>query len=185
MPSEKQLAALAGFAGAAVRSERLYGVPAELSVAQAVVESAWGAKMPANNCFGIKASAHHTASCSVTTHEVFTAAQLAEWRAKHPGRPVRLVKELGGGKQLVELDDDFASYCDLGACFEDHAAVLLEPPFRAMLDRYHQSENLFAYVHEVGKRYATDPTYGKLLLSIISGRSVQDALRAARAQAAK
>jgi flagellum-specific peptidoglycan hydrolase FlgJ len=155
MPNPKQLEALAGFAASAVRAERLYGVPAEISVAQACVESAWGARVPGNNCLGIKANSRVPGSVEVATHEC----------------------ENGERKAVTCA---FAAYPSLDACFEDHAILLSHPPYQAMLDRYHQSENLAAYIAEVARKYATDPNYAKLLLSLISMRAVQDALFAAR-----
>lgn len=160
MPTPEQLAALESFARSAVLSERRYGVPAELSVAQAVLESSWGKKTPGNNCFGIKANSRAKSSVNVATHEC-----------------------ANGERQTVTCA--FAAYDSLDACFEDHAILLSQhAPYDVMLARYQQSENLPAYIGEVAKRYATDPNYAKLILSILSMRAVQDALRAARRDAA-
>jgi flagellum-specific peptidoglycan hydrolase FlgJ len=159
MPSQKQLDALTEFASAAVRSERLYGIPAELTVAQAILESGWGTKMPGNNCFGIKANSRVHDSVAVKTHEVIDGVSEAE-------------------------TDEFAAYASLDPCFEDHAILLSQrSPYDVMLTKFQQTENLPVYVEEVATKYATDPNYAKTLLSIISMRSVQDALRVARAVA--
>jgi flagellum-specific peptidoglycan hydrolase FlgJ len=159
MPSPKQLEALAGFARAAVRAERLYGVPGELTTAQAIAESGWGARMPGNNCLGIKAHAG-VASQEFATHECENGESKAQTCA-------------------------FAAYPDLDACFEDHAILLSQRrPYDVLLTKYSQHENLPVYIEDVAKVYATDPSYAKLLLSIISMHAVQDALAAARKGAA-
>jgi flagellar protein FlgJ len=45
---------------AARASEQATGIPASITLAQAILESGWGRHMPGNNPFGIKA-AHHVA----------------------------------------------------------------------------------------------------------------------------
>ena len=53
-PSQVQF--LTAAASAAVSCEKITGVPAALTVAQAVFESGWGSHCPGCNCFGIKAN---------------------------------------------------------------------------------------------------------------------------------
>jgi len=52
-PSQQQR--LAAAAHSAVLCEQSAGLPAEITLAQWALESAWGASAPDNNCFGIKA----------------------------------------------------------------------------------------------------------------------------------
>src|SRR5262249_18117518 len=110
MLNPKQLEFLAAASRAAVRSERLYGVPAELTLAQPILESGWGAKMPGCNCFGIKASKHHPQCSIVTTQEVLTPAQYAAWKTAHPNRQSRVLETLPDGKVRIQLDDAFAAF---------------------------------------------------------------------------
>jgi flagellar protein FlgJ len=185
MLQPRQLDALNAFSRAAVRSERLYGVPAELSVAQAVLESGWGARMPSNNCFGIKASAHHPQCVTVATHEVLTPAQYEAWKRNHPGRASTVEGRLADGRLTVKLEDDFAAFDDLAACFELHAILLSqEAPYSTMLAKFQANQNYPLYVEHVAAKYATDPTYSKQLLAVASMHPVQDALEAARKGAA-
>jgi flagellum-specific peptidoglycan hydrolase FlgJ len=185
MLQRKQLDALNAFSRAAVRSERLYGVPAELSVAQAVLESGWGARMPGNNCFGIKASPNNPRRVTVATHEVFTQEQYDAWRRNHPGRASVIEERLADGRLNVRLDDDFATFDNLAGCFEAHAILLSQQaPYSTMLAKFQATENYPVYVEHVAATYATSPSYGKQLLAVASMHPVQDALEAARKGAA-
>ena len=56
-------------AAAAVASERTTGCPAELTAAQAILESGWLAHAPRFNCFGIKWRPRHTTSQVLMTTE--------------------------------------------------------------------------------------------------------------------
>ena len=50
-----QLVRLAAAANSAVLCEQSTGLPAEITVAQWAIESAWGASAPGNICVGINA----------------------------------------------------------------------------------------------------------------------------------
>jgi flagellum-specific peptidoglycan hydrolase FlgJ len=55
MTRQDQLDFIASIAPAAQASEKKYGVPASVTIAQAILESAWGKRAIGNNYFGIKA----------------------------------------------------------------------------------------------------------------------------------
>ena len=180
MLTPKQYEFLTLASRAAVHAERIYGVPAELTVAQAVLGSGWGAKTPGNNCLGILATPRHLQSVVVPTHEVFTEPQIRAWNQKHPQAPASIVSGLGDGLFRVEVEETFAAFDSLGDCFDQHAIMLSSrAPFDVMLAKLDE-DNLPAYVERVAKVYSTEPDYGRRVLAVMSMHAVQDALSAAR-----
>jgi flagellar protein FlgJ len=157
MLNPKQQDFLAAAARAAMRSERSYGVPAALTLAQAVLESGWGSKMPGNNCFGIKRAARHEQGQTFATHE-------AE-----------------NGK-LKACKAEFAAFDSLEACFEDHAILISQRrPYDSFFRKYEQDENLTRLIGEVARVYATDPAYAKKVCAVMSMEPFRRALAKAKA----
>lgn len=127
-------------------------VPASVTIAQAALESSWGARAPGMNLFGIKADASWRGPISsVPTHEVI------------------------GGKS-IEIVASFRAYSDWQGSIDDHAAFLVNNP------RYRPafaSKSGVEFADAIAKAgYATDPQYADKLKSIITGRKL-DAFDAA------
>ena len=70
MLTPAQKSALQQIAAASVVAEKKTGCPAELSAAQAILESGLLQRAPGNNCFGIKANSRAAGQQYVFTHEV-------------------------------------------------------------------------------------------------------------------
>jgi flagellum-specific peptidoglycan hydrolase FlgJ len=87
---QEQLDFIASIAPAAQASEKKYGVPASVTIAQAILESAWGKRAIGNNYFGIKARVgeavlrvhHHRVQ---PDHQAEAAGQVP--RCSHRRRP--------------------------------------------------------------------------------------------------
>src|SRR3954453_19585737 len=88
------------------RGQREFGVPASVTVAQAIQESGWGKFHlgPANNYFGIKAQ---TAGGHTTFGPIAT------------GFVVRPTKEFINGRNVI-VNARFRSYPDMGASMRGH-----------------------------------------------------------------
>ncbi len=165
-PKQSEFLALAS--SAAVAAEALSGVPAELTTAQAILESGWGRACPGNNCFGIKATPRNPRVVTVTTQEVFTQEQLANWKRHHPTKPVRIIGTVTDGRMRVELDDAFAAFDDLAACFIEHDHLLTQvEPYESALADFKAKDNLAAYIERVAVTYATDPNYAKSIFALL------------------
>lgn len=80
------------------------GVPVGVTLAQAACESAWGAKAPGNNLFGIKAD--------------------ASWRG--PITEFLTHEELNG--RWIEITGRFRAYPDFAASLVDHGRFLRDNP---------------------------------------------------------
>ncbi|WP_224371572.1 glucosaminidase domain-containing protein [Hyalangium versicolor] len=128
----------------AIRSQRATGVPASVTLAQAMLESGSGKSGLAtkgNNFFGIK----------------------GEGPAGHVTMPT---KEFLNGK-WVTVDANFRKYNTPAESFTDHGKFLRDNKRYANAFKYTNNAEQFAKeIHKAG--YATDPEYSNKLISIIS-----------------
>lgn len=153
MPNSEQLAFLKMAATAAAKCEQETGCPAELSVAQCVLESAWGTRMPGMNAFGIKATDSHAT--------------------------YQLTKEyLDGQWQTVRAA--FEAYDTLADCFIAHARLIQRGRYTDAWRDYEQRCDLDALVDGIAHIYATDPNYAAMVKQIAHEPAVAAALSAAR-----
>lgn len=165
-------------AGIAAALEKQTGCPAQLMIAQWAIESQWGAKPVGQfNFFGIKRTGRHTKWCTVTTHEVFAAAQLSAWNRQHPDGPARMIETLPGGRVRVELDDEFADYDSLEDSCADYAWLITHgEPYQQAWLRYEQDKNLRNLIGSVARTYATAPRYAEMTKEIASQTNVVEAV---------
>lgn len=156
-PSQTQFLGLA--ADAAVQSEKSTGVPAPLTLAQAIFESGWGSACPGNNCFGIKSNGRGCGTVEVPTRE-FIAGR---WT----------VQKLA-----------FERYASLIDCFVDHGWLLAHgQPYATAFAKLRAVGNVDTFILEVGGKYATAPNYGQTILNFSKSLVVVAALDKARRQA--
>jgi flagellum-specific peptidoglycan hydrolase FlgJ len=143
MPPSAFLGMLAGFAQ---DCQRKTGIPASITLAQAALESSWGARAIGNNLFGIKADKSWTGP-TVS----FQTTEHLDGKDVHP--------------VLV-----FRRYSSWLESMVDHAQFLLHN------DRYKpcfKETTGPGWARALGAAgYATDPNYTKKLLDIISGRTL-------------
>ncbi len=126
---------------AAVASNVHWRVPAAVTLAQWVVESAWGAAMPAgsNNPFGIKA-VEGQPSVETQTHEVVNG-------------------------ETVTISARFRIFDSLTQAFDEHGRLLATSShYTAAMQ---QAQNPEAFADALTGVYATDPDYGMKLKWVI------------------
>lgn len=131
---------------AAQISMRLSGVPASITLAQAILESGWGCSAlssTAHNFFGIKAT-------HMGDPETYVAMPTAEYV---------------NGKR-VTIEADFEKYPTAADCFADHAALLSQaerykPAMAANADPLRFAAELQAC------GYSTSPTYAEQLEELV------------------
>jgi flagellar protein FlgJ len=136
------------------RAARKLGVDPKVLVAQAALETGWGAGMPrqpdgsaAHNLFGIKAG--------------------AGW---HGARVSQATLENVGGV-LCREQASFRAYSSMAESFEDYTRLIAESPRYAKA--LEQAADARGYVEAVSAAgYATDPAYAQKWLSIYSGREL-------------
>lgn len=126
---------------AAKASARTTKIPPSFTVAQAALESAWGAHCPGFNLFGIKDDPSWTGP--VTT---------------------QITHEFIGGR-TIEIQAKFRAYSDWMGSITDHAQFLLANPRYRPAFAY-TTGILFAHA-VAAAGYATDPQYAAKISSII------------------
>jgi flagellar protein FlgJ len=133
-------------AQAAQACQRKTGIPASITLAQAALESSWGARAIGNNLFGIKADKSWTG----------------------PTVSFKTTEHLSG--QDVKLVDRFRAYPSWLDSMVDHALFLLKNPRYAGCFRETTGTGWAQALQAAG--YATDPDYAKKLQSIIRDRNL-------------
>jgi flagellum-specific peptidoglycan hydrolase FlgJ len=129
-------------AAGAVAGQQKYGVPASVTIAQAILESGWGKSTlatQAHNLFGIKGSG--------------------------PAGSVTMPTQEYENGHYVTIDAQFAKYDNDAQSIEGHDQLLATSGYytKAMADR--NNPNQFA--QDLTGVYATDPTYGQQLIQIM------------------
>jgi hypothetical protein len=134
-------------------SQRETGVPASVTIAQAIEESQWGDKHigDANNYFGIKA--HQLADGSIYVGPVATGWVWADTTEYENG-------------QSVQRKARFRKYASMTDSFTDHGYFLWEndiyhPAFQAETDPRKFARQIAA------AGYATDPNYANRLIALM------------------
>ena len=126
----------------AVATQRRYGVPAAVTIAQAIDESGWGQSELAtrdHNLFGIKGTGPAGADPEPT-------------QEYQDGQPVAGTAS-------------FRVYHSIAESIDDHARLLATSPYyqKSMADRQRPA----AFAASLTGRYATDPDYGEKLIDLM------------------
>lgn len=127
---------------AARASQKRWRIPASITLAQWIVESAWGAAMPpdSNNPFGIKATSSQAAVESATEEVI-------------DGKTIRIVARFRRFESITEA-------------FEQHGALLATAsPYKAAMELV---EDVERFADALTGVYATDPQYGTTLKWVIT-----------------
>jgi peptidoglycan hydrolase-like protein with peptidoglycan-binding domain len=130
---------------AAQVSQRQWGIPASVTLAQWALESAWGSRMPpgSNNPFGIKAR-RGDPSVSTGTDEVIN------------GRRIR-------------IRAGFRAFASIADAFDHHGRLLATGrPYRNARGALPDPD---AFADALTGVYATDPSYGRKLRSLMGANS--------------
>jgi LysM repeat protein len=137
---------IGSIAGAAVDSAYQTGVPASVTIAQAILESYWGSSRlahDANNYFGIKAQTRGGSAGSI---------RLDVW-------------EVIGGRNVVQ-SQAFRAYNSIAESFVDHGLFFLENGRYASAMAVKDDAKQFAVqINRDG--YATDPAYASKLIGLM------------------
>jgi flagellum-specific peptidoglycan hydrolase FlgJ len=126
----------------AIAAQQLYGVPASVTIAQAIDESAWGQSTLAahgHNLFGIKGTGP-------------------------AGTDTLPTREFLNG-QWVSVSSSFRVYHNIAESIADHAKLLATSGYytHAMADRLDPD----AFANDLTGIYATDPNYGANLIALM------------------
>jgi hypothetical protein len=152
---DAQAAAIVGHYGelpppvieAAEASQKRWSVPAPVSLAQWVVESAWGASMPpgSNNPFGIKAVENQPA-VETETHEVVNG-------------------------ETIAITAKFRVFLSIAVAFDEHGRLLASSSHYTTAMQ--QKDNPEAFADALTGVYATDPDYGMKLKWVMQNYNLE------------
>ena len=136
---------IALFGPVAQASMRETGVPASVTLAQAILETGWGGSTigSAKNLFGIKGTGP-------------------------AGKTVVNTQECYDGKTYVTIKDGFKMYNTWQESIDDHARLVSGGRYKSAWDNYQQTKDADAFargIHQAG--YATSPTYASSLISLM------------------
>lgn len=143
MASQLQMAWLKSMVAPAQMAQRKYGVPASVTLAQCILESAWGKSQLARRCknyFGIKA-------VQGDAYEQFTT------------------REVVSGRSVAELAR-FAKYPSAIESFEAHGHLLATAARYSLAMEFAHSAAAFCAGLQVGG-YSTEPNYAHELMALI------------------
>jgi len=127
--------------------QRTSGIPASFTIAQAALETGWGARVRGNNLFGIKAdTAWKGPTVDVPTHEVIKGTRIA-------------------------ITDKFRAYPSWSDSIQDRAQFFLRNPRYARCFNEKTGAGWARAVAAAG--YATDPNYAATLIAVMDGRQLQ------------
>jgi flagellar protein FlgJ len=151
------------YAGMALTTENKYRIAATFTLAQAALESGWGAHAPGLNFFGIKASAATPAQDKqlLRTTEVFADA-------KQGGRfpQVISITKRDDGKYLYTVMDWFRKYATAEESFNDHAQFFFDNKrYAAALEVRDDAREFAKAIAKAG--YATATNYAQTLIQMI------------------
>lgn len=130
---------------AAKKSEKETGVPASVTVAQAILESGWGeAHMgDANNYFGIKAQVRN---------------RKVEFGDVARGYVNKITKEYDKNGRAYTVVAHFRAHKSMADSFLDHGLFVTSKRYRKALDAYAKSKDADEFAHGLQRAgYATDP----------------------------
>ncbi|HEY3063249.1 MAG TPA: glucosaminidase domain-containing protein [Chloroflexota bacterium] len=137
---------IASIAEAAVSSRDQTGVPASVTIAQAILESFWGSSRlarEANNYFGIKAQTR-VGSAGVVWFDVW---------------------EVIGGRNMMR-SEPFRAYNSIAESFVDHGRFFLENGrYSGAMASRDDAQQFAREVNRAG--YATDPAYAGKLIALM------------------
>lgn len=153
----------------AARAEQVkWRIPMSTSMAQWAVESAWGKRVPpgSNNPFGVMARCKGPRGSAgfaldgtpiephvaITTHEVIN------------GKRIKCVRPLRAFASLEDAFDRHGELLRTGAPYAEARLCLRAEPWT--------EGAVEAFTVKMASRYATDPSYGRLLISIMRHRNL-------------
>jgi flagellum-specific peptidoglycan hydrolase FlgJ len=184
-PPEQQ-AAIARIVESAVDAERATGVPAEVTAAQAILESGYLEHAPGNNCFGIKAYAGCPGTQLLDTHEWFSDAARDRFLSRGEGRAAVAIEPPrfdATGRKHYACRDLFATFPSLADAFAYHGALLTRGVYAPAWQQYQTDHDIDAFIRGIARHYATDPQYAALISQLAHGQHVAVAILAKRGSA--
>jgi len=147
--SESEKAALIEWlASYAVREQQRSGVPASITIAQAILETGWLRR-----------------ETPVRRRMVLEAKNLFGIKGEGPAGSVEIPTQEHENGQVITIVANFRAYHSYAESFQDHSNLLTTSDYYAYAMKYRDDPR--RYIREVAKNYATDPDYADEVWSIV------------------
>ncbi len=148
----------------AIDAEKKTGILATVTLAQAALESGWGAKAPENNFFGIKSFGNPKQQL-LTTFEFSKNGNLTPKQIGLINIISVTPSKSNPGLFLYKGQAWFRSFDTPAEAFEEHAQVFFKN--RVYLEALAHRENAEKFVSLMAVHYAQSPTYSTTIMSLI------------------
>jgi flagellar protein FlgJ len=134
--------------------------------AQAALETGWNVKADGtNNLFGITKGSWAGETKLCLTNEVFSVPDKKFFLPEN----VISVKPVGGGKYSYRVWRLFRVYDNIGACLDDHLAVLRKPGYADCYPFRDDPKEFARRISDsVGAKYATAPNYATTMAVMVN-----------------
>ena len=141
------------------------GIPREVTIIQACLESGYGESAIGGNHFGIKGKSSQKNTFRTT--EYFTPDEFSNWRKNNPEMASQATAspDLKSGKLKCSLPDQFRSYGSMRESFVDYGKYIKKPdsqgnPTGRYTEAFQHKNNPRKFLETVlSCGYATDPNY--------------------------
>jgi flagellum-specific peptidoglycan hydrolase FlgJ len=138
----------------ALESQRKYGIPAQLTLAQAALESGWGKHaIGGYNIFGIKG-------------------------AGPAGSVVKSTREYTN----TQIKAAFAKFHNFHEAISEHGQVFHNGAYDKALAQFKKDNSVSQFVRNIGPVYATAPNYAREVLAMITKYGLNELVNPPRAQ---
>lgn len=162
-----------------VKEQIRTGIPWQVTLAQAAVETGWGEKEPndvytdkkSNNIFGIKYNGQGDYVKAWTT-EYISPNELDYYKKRHNAncenneQLVVTGKKNSSGEIQIELIEKFQAYDSIYESILAHSDLLLNA--QVYKDAYEYRNDYKKYIDMIASIYATDSNYANMLKQIIN-----------------
>lgn len=136
----------------AIEAEKVYGVPAEVTLAQAALESGWGKHGIGDyNIFGIKGSGP-AGSVELPTREFYN-------------------------DRYVTINARFAKYNNYHEAVIEHGKLFHNGYYNKAINNYSKNKDSTEFLDNIAGVYATSPTYFKSTKKIIDNYNLQEMVK--------
>ncbi len=152
----------------ALDTELKHGFPSSFILAQAALETGWGASAIGNNIFGITAGRNWKGKTkTVTTFEYLDTPTAVFDGVKYTGVPYHSQKYGRTRYSYPNVKRKFRDYDNLEQCFADHFDILTQKHFQHAL-KYKDDGCKYVHALQSGElKYATAEGYADTVCSII------------------
>lgn len=162
------------------------GLPVDfcrLQLSQGVFESAWFAKQSGdNNFFGITWVKGDTRPYKwVNTYEEIYFNQLKLFSPEESSTATEMngapLQTPWAGPKKIRMKRRFVSFASVKDGFAAHLNLLLKgSAYRVAMEKYKQHKDIYVFITDIGKIYATDKTYTTKIINMFNSREIKEAV---------